>query len=182
MTPALETARILLRPLTLDDAPQIQELFPDWEVVKYLNARVPWPYPPDGAFTWIRDFALPAMARNEEWQWTLRPKSDCSRIIGAIGLHRGSTDNRGFWITPPWRGQGLVTEAVYAVNDYWFEVLGFPVLRAPKAVANEASRRISQKTGMRLIGTEQRPLVSGVLPAEVWEITAEEWRAFRERV
>ncbi len=69
-----------------------------------------------------------------------------------------------------------MTEAVCAVNDYWFDVLGFPVLRAPKGVANLASRRISEKTGMRCIGTEQRALVSGLQNSEIWEITAEEWQ------
>jgi RimJ/RimL family protein N-acetyltransferase len=53
------------------------------------------------------------------------------------------------------------------------------VLRAPKAVANVASRRISEKTGMRLIATLERDYISGRLPAEIWEITAEEWRAKR---
>jgi RimJ/RimL family protein N-acetyltransferase len=72
-----------------------------------------------------------------------------------------------------------MTEAVVVVNDYWFDVLGFPVLRAPKAVANVASRRISEKTGMRLVATLERDYVSGRLPAEIWEITVEEWRAKR---
>jgi [ribosomal protein S5]-alanine N-acetyltransferase len=79
----------------------------------------------------------------------------------------------------PWHRQGLMTEAVVAVNDYWFDVLGFKVLRAPKAVANVASRRISEKTGMRLIATLERDYVFDRLPAEIWEITAEEWRAKR---
>jgi RimJ/RimL family protein N-acetyltransferase len=74
-----------------------------------------------------------------------------------------------------------MTEAVIAVNDYWFDVLGFAVLRSPKAIANAASRRISEKTGMRMIALEQRNLVSGCLPSEVWEITADEWRAFRKK-
>jgi RimJ/RimL family protein N-acetyltransferase len=72
-----------------------------------------------------------------------------------------------------------MTEAVIAVSDYWFNVLGFKVLRAPKASANIASRRISEKTGMRVVATEERKYVSGVLPGEIWEVTAEEWRAFR---
>ena len=72
-----------------------------------------------------------------------------------------------------------MTEAVIAVNDYWSDVLGFPVLRAPKAVANRASRRISEKTGMRLVATLEGDYVSGRLPAGIWEITAEEWRAQR---
>ena len=40
MTPVLETARLLLRPLELVDAEQIQQVFPQWEVVRYLTVRV----------------------------------------------------------------------------------------------------------------------------------------------
>jgi RimJ/RimL family protein N-acetyltransferase len=70
-----------------------------------------------------------------------------------------------------------MTEASDAVTDYWFEVLRMPVLRAPKAVANEASRRISVKQGMRIVSREERDYVSGRWPSETWEITAQEWRA-----
>ena len=181
MIPTLETPRLLLRPLELADAEQVQRLFPQWEVVKYLAAVVPWPYPPDGALTYYRDHALPAIARGDEWHWTLRLKRNPEQIIGAIGLIRSDKDNRGFWLDPAWHGQGLMTEAVIAVNDYWFDALGFPVLRSPKAIANIASRRISEKTGMRLVALEDRNLVSGRLPSEIWEITAEEWRAFRKK-
>ena len=31
-----------------------------------------------------------------------------------------------------------------------------PAIRVPKAVANTASRRISEKTGMRIVATEER--------------------------
>jgi ribosomal-protein-alanine N-acetyltransferase len=74
MQPELETERLLLRPLRLADAEQTQLLFPQWEIVQYLNAIVPWPYPDDGAFAYYRDRALPAMARGDEWHWTLRLK------------------------------------------------------------------------------------------------------------
>ena len=61
------------------------------------------------------------------------------------------------------------------MTDYWFEVLKFPVLRVPKAIANAGSRRISEKQGMRVMAREDRDYVSGRLPSEIWEITAEEW-------
>ena len=70
-----------------------------------------------------------------------------------------------------------MTEACAAVTDYWFEVLLQPVLRAPKAIANEASRRISQRQGMRIVATGDRDYVGGRFPSEVWEITAGEWSA-----
>jgi RimJ/RimL family protein N-acetyltransferase len=180
MIPTLETPRLVLRPMEVGDAEQIQPLFDDWEIVKYLNALVPWPYPPDGARRWLESAAIPAMERGESWHWTLRLKTDATRVIGAIGLTRGGEDNRGFWIGRPWQGRGLMTEAVIAVTDYWFHDLGFSLLRVPKALANLPSRRISEKTGMRCVASFERDYVSGRLPAQLWEITAEEWRAYRE--
>jgi [ribosomal protein S5]-alanine N-acetyltransferase len=176
LTPTLETARLMLRPLELADAEQTQVLFPQWEIVRYLRKIVPWPYPADGAYTYYRDVALPAVERGDEWAWTLRLKTTADELIGAISLFRSETDNRGFWLGLPWHRQGLMSEACDAVTDYWFETLKFPRMRVPKAIANAGSRRISEKQGMRVIATEDRDYVSGRLPSEIWEITADEWR------
>ena len=176
MTDELTTERLILKPIQLADSEQVQELFPHWEIVKYLVAIIPWPYPPDGALRFYQDVALPAIERGEQWHWSLRLKESPEQIIGAISLHKGENDNRGFWLGLPWQGRGLMTEAVEAVTAYWFDVLGFEVLRAPKAIGNVGSRRISEKTGMRLVGTEEKNFVSGRLLSEIWEITAEEWR------
>ena len=151
-------------------------MFPHWEIVRYIRNAVPWPYPPDGAYNFYRDVTLPAVARGDEWAWTLRLKSVSDKLIGAISLFRSETDNRGFWLGLPWHRQGLMTEACEIVTGYWFEALKFPVLRVPKAIANVGSRRISEKQGMRVIAREDRDYVSGRLPSEIWEITAEEWR------
>ena len=70
-----------------------------------------------------------------------------------------------------------MTEACEVVTDFWFNALNFPLLRSPKAIGNVASRRISEKQGMRLVATEDRDYVSGRFPSEIWEITVEEWRA-----
>jgi len=177
MTPQLETPRLLLQPLQLADAEQTQILFPHWEIVRYLTNLVPWPYPPDGAYRWYHDVVLPAIESGTEWHWTLRLKSSPPQMIGSIGLRTTVNNNRGFWLGLPWQGQGLITEGCEAVTDYWFDGLNSPVLRAPKAIPNLASRRISEKTGMRVIATEERDYVSGRFPTEIWEITAEEWRA-----
>lgn len=179
--PILETRRLVLRPLTLADAPAVQRLFPHWEIVRHLNAQVPWPYPPDGALVHLRDVLLPAMAQGEAWHWSLRLRSAPDELIGCIGLMAGDRDNRGFWLGLAWHGQGLMTEASDRVTDHWFEDLGFPVLRVPKAVENAASRRISEKSGMRVVATVEKDYVSGRLTSELWEITREEWRAYRRK-
>ncbi len=176
MTPTLETARLILHPLEIEDAEQIQALFPQWEIVKYLARVVPWPYPADGARTFIEKVALPAIASGEAWHWSLRLKTEPSRLIGAIGLLRTGETNRGFWIAPQYQRQGLMTEAADAVTDFWFDVLRFPAMRVTKANKNVASSRISARQGMRLVGTKEGDYVSGRLTTEIWEITAEEWR------
>jgi ribosomal-protein-alanine N-acetyltransferase len=182
MVPQLETPRLILRPLELADADQVQRIFPHWGDVEFLANHVPWPYPEDGALTYYRDAALPAMARGEEWHWSLRLKTAPEQVIGAIGLLNNAATNRGFWLGVPWQGQGLMTEACNAATDFWFNGLGFPLLRVSKAIANTTSRRISEKTAMRVAAIEERDYVSGRLPTEVWEITAEEWRRHRAGV
>lgn len=175
-TPVLQTPRLLLPPLALGDAPAVQALFPRWEVVRFLDASLPWPYPPDGALSFIRDKALPAMREGREWHWSIRPLAEPERLIGAISLRDTPDENRSFWLDPAWQGRGLMTEATTAVTDYWFETLGKPILRVSKASGNLASRRISESSGMRLVASDERDYVSGRLPTDYWEITREEWR------
>ncbi len=177
MTPTLETERLYLKPLDLADAEALQRIFPQWEIVKFLTARIPWPYPAGEAKRFLSEVALPAIARGEEWQWSLRPKTAPSSLIGIMHLMNNADENRGFWLAPDWQGQGLMTEACGVATGYWFNVLRKPVLRAPKAVVNTPSRRISARSGMRVIRVEERDYVAGRFKTEIWEITAEEWRA-----
>jgi [ribosomal protein S5]-alanine N-acetyltransferase len=72
-----------------------------------------------------------------------------------------------------------MTEASKAVTDYWFETLERPVLRAPKAATNARSRRIAERSGMRLIKTQNRDYLSGRLPSELRQVTRAEWRRQR---
>lgn len=176
--PELFTDRLVLRALSLDDADAIQRTFAQWEVVRFLADKVPWPYPADGARQFLQNAALPAMRRGTQWHWSVRTRAHPDQLIGVVSLMDDEPgNNRGFWLDPAHQGRGYMTEASAAVTAYWFDVLGKPVLRAPKAIANTASRRISESSGMRLVGTEERGFVCGRHPAEIWEITREEWLA-----
>lgn len=180
-TPTLQTPRLILRPLTLSDAAEVQPLFAQWEIVQQLNSRVPWPFPENGVEFYYRSDALPAIARGDEWHWTLRLKDDpAQKIIGAICLVRGSNNNRGFWLAREWHGRGLMTEAAIEVTRFWFEDLNQPILRIKKARDNAASRAISLRQGMRCVEQTEDNYVSGRLPTEIWELTAKEWRSLNQ--
>lgn len=178
MIPALRTRRLVLRPLGLDDAPAIQELFPHWAIVRHLT-DVPWPYPPDGALTFLQEIALPAMARGQAWFWSIRPLDAPTRLIGVINLRADTDTHRGFWLGLPWQGRGLMSEACDAVTDFWFGTLGRPLLRVAKAIDNHASRRISVRAGMQLVDTVTATYVAGPCRTEIWELTRAAWLARR---
>jgi len=181
VAPALETERLTLYPLQLSDAVEVQPLFAQWEIVQQLDAKIPWPFPPDGVHTFYRDIALPAIARGEEHHWMLRLKDDPQqKVIGSIRLSLQGNTNRGFWIACEWQGRGLMTEAAAEVTRFWFEDLKQPVLRIKKARDNAASRAISLRQGMRCIGVTEDHYVSGILPTELWELTVEEWRSLKQ--
>jgi RimJ/RimL family protein N-acetyltransferase len=179
MTPEGATKRLILRPIELADAAQIQQIFPHWEIVRYLRNIVPWPYPPDGARQFLESIAIPQMERGEAWHWSLRLETSPEQVIGSVNLRRNKEEHRGFWLGLAWHGRGLMSEACIWANDFWFKTLKFPVLRVSKAAANLASRRISEKQGMRLVGSHEVDYVSGRALAEVWEITSKEWRQWK---
>ena len=175
MVPEIETARLILKPLTSLDADRFQKIFPQWEIVRYMIGTIPWPYPENAARDFIENRALPSVQNGKAWYWTIRRKEDENKMIGLIYLKDSTHNNRGFWLVPEWQRCGYMTEASIAVTDFWFGTLGRSLLRTPKASANYGSVKISIKNGMRRIRTERTVFISGELDSELWEITRDEW-------
>jgi RimJ/RimL family protein N-acetyltransferase len=181
LTPVLETRRLILRPLRQEDVPAIQRRFPRWEIVRYLAAHVPWPYPDDGAASHVAH-SLGQMARGERCFWSIFLKDGPDELIGRIELWPDdgvSRDQRGFWLDPAFAGQGLMTEAAERVTEFAFVELGWPHLWLSNAEANSASGRIKEKQGARLIDREPSRYVSGEGTRIVWLLTREDWLARR---
>ncbi len=192
-TPTLETARLILRPVQLEDVPAIQKYFGVWEVVQHIGAAVPWPYPSDGAQHWFDKIVGPEIQKGKAWVWGLLLKAKPDEIIGIVHLRpepspsdpdrvaweRSAESHRGFWLGVPFQGQGLMTEAVAAVNDWVFGTLGWDKIIVKNAVGNEASRRVKAKTGAHFLQTEPGKYLSGATESEVWEVRREDWLANR---
>ena len=102
-TPTLQTPRLLLRPVSLMDAPAIQAHFGNWNVIKHIGGKVPWPYPADGAEKFLQEDALPRVIRGEAHVWAICLKTKPAELIGIIEfrLATDADDHRGFWIAEP---------------------------------------------------------------------------------
>lgn len=177
-TPIIQTQRLILRPLALSDAPAIQRQFDNWNIIRNLASVVPWPYPDDGAETFIK-LQLEKIAAGEEiYQWVLVLRSGDGQAIGNIHFRPRADNpkgNRGFWIAEPYWNRGLMTEAIASVNDFAFGTLGIESFYVCNAVSNEASRRVKQKTGAEFVGYIELPHHNGQSRSEKWEVTRENW-------
>ena len=183
-TPVLQTPRLVLRPVRSKDAPVIQRRFPHWEVVRWLDAKIPWPYPADGAATYVAA-CLEEMARGEKFHWAIIPKSGPADLIGIIDLWPDdgiSRSQRGFWLDPEFQGKGLMTEAAERVTQYALCELGWPHLWLTNAQDNHPSRRIKEKQGARLVDLMIGEHVGGRGPQMVWQLSREDWLARRDHL
>jgi RimJ/RimL family protein N-acetyltransferase len=147
--PTLRTRRLLLRPFTLADAPEVRRLASD-RAIASTTWRVPHPYPEGAAEAWIAtheerftsgagaDFAVVAL--------------DDDRLVGSMGLEI-SGDHRwaelGYWVAVAEWGHGYATEAARAVLDYAFRELDLNRVHAHHMTRNPASGRVLEKVGMR---------------------------------
>ncbi|MGC2779930.1 MAG: GNAT family N-acetyltransferase [Bradyrhizobium sp.] len=177
-TPTLHTARLILRPLAPTDAPAIQHHFNNWNIIRNLAAVVPWPYPDDGAETFIR-LQLDRIASGEEiYQWVLVPRDGPGEAIGNIHFRphvESFKGNRGFWLAEPYWNRGLMSEAIAAVNDFAFGPLGLDHFYVCNVASNAASRRVKQKTGAEFTGFIELAHHNGETKSEKWIVRRETW-------
>jgi RimJ/RimL family protein N-acetyltransferase len=178
----LETERLWLKPLAMSDARAIQRRFPHWEIVRLLNGKVPWPYPPDGAEQYLKR-KVEKQAPIESYAWGLWLKTgEPDEVIGTIELRPSATmkeDARGFWLSREFWGQGLMTEAADRVLDFAFDDCGMSEIILSNATPNVRSGAVKVRQGATLIGEDTIETVSGVHPRQLWRITAEDWRKRR---
>jgi [ribosomal protein S5]-alanine N-acetyltransferase len=177
-TPIIQTSRLILRPLAPSDAPSIQRYFNNWNIIRNLASVVPWPYPDDGAETFVR-LQLEKIAAGEEiYHWVLALRSGDGDAIGNIHFRPRADNpkgNRGFWLAEPYWDRGLMTEAISATNDFAFNTLGIEQFYVCNVVSNEASRRVKQKTGAEFVGYIELAHHNGQSKSEKWRVTRENW-------
>jgi RimJ/RimL family protein N-acetyltransferase len=92
------------------------------------------------------------------------------RFVGLVGLH-GIADGDaeiGYWTGPWGRGRGLTTRAVRLACGWALGGLGLQRVGWAALVGNDASRRVAEKAGFRVLGALRRNLVQRGTRVDGW--------------
>ncbi len=146
--PTISTTRLVLRPFTLADAPEVQRLAGERDVAS-TTLHIPHPYEDGMAEQWIsRHQEVFETGKRIDVAVTLRLTK---ALLGAISLslhHSDVNAEVGYWIGKPFWNQGYCTEAAQAVVRYGFEQLGLHRIYAHHMTRNPASGCVMLKIGM----------------------------------
>src|SRR5687768_11207668 len=150
--PTLDTARLVLRPFTLADAPEVERYVSERDIAA-MTLSIPHPYPKGGAEEWIGTHAA-KYAAGQLASFAITER-ESGALAGAIGLHLERAHGRaelGYWIGKPFWGRGYATEAGQAMLRFGFEALGLNKIHAAVFIKNPASDRVIRKIGMKWEG------------------------------
>jgi len=143
----LQTQRLHLRPIRLNDAPAIFEARGDAEVMRY------WDWPAQASVDEVRQVIQNHFREIDSGatQWWVVAQSLRGPAIGEcdlsdIDLHHGRAEIGFLFRRSAW-GQGFAREAMERVIRYGFEELGLARLTARCHAGNEASRRLLERLG-----------------------------------
>ena len=174
----LETERLRLRPLALDDLDAIASFYADPEVIRYLGVGRPmsrtdsersvqrmvrsWDLDGFGQFAVERkeDGAVVGRCGFLVWEAATLTATTEAEATGPIELEIGYALGRPYW------GRGYATEAARAVRDHALGPMGRERLIAFIRHDNVRSRRVAEKLGMH----HERDVVLMGIPAQLFAL------------
>ncbi|MEV6600789.1 GNAT family protein [Actinoplanes sp. NPDC051346] len=179
----LATDRLLLRPFRRDDVDALYDLRSRPEVLRYL-------YWPPATRDGVRDvvaqrLTMTTLAADGDFLVLAVELRSTGRLIGEVDLSLTSTEHGhgeiGAILHPDAQGHGYASEAVAALLDLAFDVLGLHRVTAQTNAGNEASTRAMLRLGMRQEGhLRQCVAFGGEWHDELlFAILADEWTARR---
>lgn len=170
----VKTDRLVLRPLELSDAKNIQHLAGAWEIAD-TTLSMPHPYEDGMAEAFIQSQAE-EMAAGDGYVFAItraeiahRPQSSqhspadrSATFLGIVGLTVQREHNRaelGYWVGVPYWNNGYATEAAVAMLGFAFEELELNRVYAIRLSRNPASGRVLAKIGMNHEGRRSQHIL-----------------------
>lgn len=146
--PEIKTARLLLRKMTIKDAPQIFKLRSDELVMRYIDKERSATIADAEVFV---NRIIYSLNNNEGITWAITLIEDPQTLIGTIGYWRLIKEHHraeiGYMLDPAYWQKGLMKEALLKVIDKGFGVLKLHSIEANINPENSASAAILITTG-----------------------------------
>ena len=144
--PILETERLIIRPITLDDAEACFSWNSDERVAKYMS------YPRLTDISQTIDWIKSTLTDEEEWNWAFVLKVE-NKVIGTGGIGPNKT-MEGYWgigynLHYDYWHKGYCTEAMRAIVDFAHNELGVNKICSDHAVENPRSGKVMEKLGLK---------------------------------
>lgn len=181
-TKTLETSRLILRKLTLDDTEKLFLNASSDKVTRYLS----WKAHQSKDDT--KNFILGLISNYEShkkdnnyynWGIIFKENNDVIGVISANSLIENiDSAYIGYWLGDKYWGRGIMTEALKEVIRFLFEEVNVKVVRSSHAPENPASGNVMLKNNMVYEGTlrkEVRTNICGITDRVVYSILREEW-------
>lgn len=154
-TQSIETERLVLRRFSVRDA---EAMYQNWasdpEVTRYLT----WPAHAgvETSKAVLSDWAA-SYARKNCYQWAIVLKDRGDEPIGSIGAvdmnEEISKVQIGYCLGRAWWHQGIMSEALKAVMEFFFDTVGVNRVEGRHDPRNPHSGMVMEKCGMRYEGT-----------------------------
>ena len=160
--PTLETERLILRKMVLNDAEAVFAYASNSEVSRYTLWETHRSIEDSRAFL---EFATQKYENGGEPDWGIVYRGN-GCLVGACGLVNWEAEHAraevGFVLSREYWGRGLMSEAVRAILRFGFERMNLNRIEARCIAENAASARVMEKAGMVYEGTlHQREYIKG---------------------
>ena len=160
--PTLETERLILRKMVLNDAEAVFAYASNSEVSRYTLWETHRCIEDSRAFL---EFATQKYENGGEPDWGIVYRGN-GCLVGACGLVNWEAEHAraevGFVLSREYWGRGLMSEAVRAILRFGFERMNLNRIEARCIAENAASARVMEKAGMVYEGMlRQREYIKG---------------------
>ncbi|MFB8831806.1 GNAT family N-acetyltransferase [Azotobacter sp. CWF10] len=166
-----ESARMLIRPLSLEDVPALTEILSDPDVMKHSVRGVC----DEAATRRFVEWCLDCYASHGVGPWALIEKESFTLIgfcgVGPERVGDAEEINLGYRLARRYWGIGIATEAACATLAYAFETKAFRSVVAIIEPEHIASLRVAEKAGFR--GFQE--MVFHGKPVRLYRMTKDEW-------
>jgi ribosomal-protein-alanine N-acetyltransferase len=150
--PVFRKEPVLLRQIKPSDQMAVFQGLSHPDVIRYYGVEYHSLADTKVQMDWYRD-----ILRQGSGIWWAITQEAVGELIGTCGLYKIQTQHRkaelGYWLLPPYWGQGLMRATLETVTTYGFDTLNLHRIEAYVETKNVASGRLLQKLGFRQEGT-----------------------------